>query len=405
MAASDSDGNKDRIHSALGKQEYNVCNFYAETGFAQAIARSAMFQNFNVACTAMMLVWFSVDIDHNAAEHLKDASPVFLLVWMLFFLIFACSFLIRFMAFQRKANVLRDAWMVYDGFLVSAFAAYIITGLIGVGAYVLLCTQLGRVLHLTVTIPEMQIIMKGLYVATRSVFFVLCLWTLTTYLFALIITRMADGTTLEERFFSAVPVTMHTLLAHGIFMSGIGELLHELNDQKPLLEVVFLIYTCVSFTYVVIFAGVTCEIVSTVANVEKDRLITNYANDLLVQEFLSVDSDEDGMITQSEFLQLCERPFVSSSLRSIEVDMVALMEMSDTIFDSGSSATISFPQFLETAMSLREGRNAKVKDLLELRSFIKKKRSSQGDTLKLEDIQKAFKEAIESLPLKESNTL
>ncbi len=61
-------------------------------------------------------IW--VDTDLNKHEVLIDADPVFIASEMTFCSFFTLELTVRFMAFQRKCNALKDSWFAFDLALV-----------------------------------------------------------------------------------------------------------------------------------------------------------------------------------------------------------------------------------------------------------------------------------------------
>merc|ERR1740138_403190 len=73
-------------------------------------------------------------------------------------------------------------------------------------------SRMARMARLLRWMPELMILLKGLWLASRSVFFTLVLLVGTIYIFALVFRQITDGTALGEAYFSTVPVSMGSLL-------------------------------------------------------------------------------------------------------------------------------------------------------------------------------------------------
>merc|ERR1712080_225849 len=76
-------------------------------------------------------------------------------------------------------------------------------------------TRMARMVRLLRALPELMVLVKGISVATRSVFFTLVLLLIFIYVFAIAFTQLAQETVLEEPYFSSVLASMSTLLLRG----------------------------------------------------------------------------------------------------------------------------------------------------------------------------------------------
>merc|ERR1719359_2587454 len=110
----DAEAMKKQARQKLIQKSYNVFDYYHTTGCAQRIARSAIFENVTLLIVIFNALWISVDADHNKADVLIDAHPVFQVAENSFCLFFTWELLTRFAAFRQKRNCLRDSWFVFD---------------------------------------------------------------------------------------------------------------------------------------------------------------------------------------------------------------------------------------------------------------------------------------------------
>merc|ERR1719399_348926 len=56
------------LYANLDEKEYNVEDYYHETGVIQAIARSDAFNQVTLSVIAVNAVWIGIDSDHNNAQ-------------------------------------------------------------------------------------------------------------------------------------------------------------------------------------------------------------------------------------------------------------------------------------------------------------------------------------------------
>jgi len=101
---------KAKVKENIMKPDYNVAQFYKTEGYPQEIARSAIFDNVTLAVIGLNALWIWIDTDYNDSATLLDAHPVFQVGENLFCAYFALELLIRFLAFNRKRDCMRDAW-------------------------------------------------------------------------------------------------------------------------------------------------------------------------------------------------------------------------------------------------------------------------------------------------------
>ena len=92
---------------------------------------------------------------------------------------------------------------------------------------VLRVLRTARIIRVARYMPELMILIKGLMVAARSVFFTLVLLLLVTYVFSIAITQLGQDTPLEDSEFSSVPVTVLNLI-----------IVSTMPDQKDYYELV-----------------------------------------------------------------------------------------------------------------------------------------------------------------------
>ena len=72
-----------------------------------------------MALILVNVIWIAIEVDHNKADILCQAAPVFQIVDNLFCFCFSFEIAVRLLAFNRKSNAFRDMWFVFDAFLVS----------------------------------------------------------------------------------------------------------------------------------------------------------------------------------------------------------------------------------------------------------------------------------------------
>lgn len=381
---------KEKLREAIGRPKYDVANFYKDTGPFQAIARSQMFENLTLAVIAVNAVWISIDTDHNHAKVPLDADPVFQVAEQAFCLYFTFEWTMRFLSFRRTRDCIKDGWFIFDTCLVAMMVAetWIMTlvllatssgGSGGMGdasivrlVRLLRLTRMARMAKLLVAMPELTILIKGMVVACRSVFFTLVLLVLILYVFGIAFKQLMEDTPAGEMYFRTVPSAMNTLLVHGTLLEGVSSVLEMVRQESFFLLALFLLFILLaSLTVMNMLIGILCEVVSVVSAVEKENCLLNFVKNRMQQMLTDsgLDADGDGMINKDEFEKLLDIPEAARALSEVGVDVVGLVDFADFIFGMEGDVELTFADFMEVVLQLRGNNNATVKDIVDLRKF------------------------------------
>lgn len=393
---------KEKVRENLIKPKYNVTDHYKEDGIWQAIAKNGMFEQITLGVIAFNAIWIAVDTDFNGADILLDAHPVFQVAENLFCLFFSMELFIRFMSFQRVRFALKDFWFAFDSALVLTMVleTWIMTLIVlitapggsgggaGMGnasilriARLLRLTRMARMARLLRAMPELMIMIKGMMAAMRSVFFTLCLLVIIMYVFAVVFTQLCAETDTGDAHFKNVPHSMFTLLMYGTLLDDIGNLTKQLGRESYIIAGVFLVFVLLAaLTVMNMLIGVLCEVVSVVAAIEKEEMLVTYVNEKLQKVMAILDADGDLTISKSEFLKILENIDAARCLQDVGVDVIGLVDFADFIFADDSVTNvqlddddnqISFAKFTEVVLQLRGTNTATVKDIVDLRKFVR----------------------------------
>jgi hypothetical protein len=234
-------------------------------------------------------------------------------------------------------------------------------------------------------IPELMILVKGMVVAARSVFFTLCLLLVVVYVFAIAFVQLTDGTEVGEEYFDTVPTAANSLILHGTLLEEcpvVVNMLGEITLGHMLLFYLFVLVA--SLTVMNMLVGVLVEVVKVVSLVEKEQLQVQYVKDrlALVTGDFRVDDGGEAQISKGEFEALIQTPEAAKALHDVGVDVVGLVDFLDFLFPE--DRPLSFPEFMESILELRGGNKATVKDIVDLRAFIRKESNSQRYLYRLE---------------------
>merc|ERR1719201_3141801 len=162
---------------------YHVENFYHTTGYAQALARSEKFINATLGVISLNAVYIGIDADWNDSELLYKAHIFFILCENFFCVYFTFEWIVRFLAFKRKCDGLRDGWFKFDSALVLLmvvetwiFAPVLAVVSDGAGPGIpigplrlLRLLRLTRMARLMKSLPELVTMTKGMMRASRAV--------------------------------------------------------------------------------------------------------------------------------------------------------------------------------------------------------------------------------------------
>merc|ERR550537_2118995 len=101
--------------------------------------------------------------------------------------------------------------------------------------------------------------------AMKSVLYVMGLLVAITYVFAIALNMLSEGTEFRDAYFFNVPIAMYFLLIHGTFLDDLADFADAIRAESPLcllLVGIFIYFS--SLTVMNMLIGVLCEVVSSV---------------------------------------------------------------------------------------------------------------------------------------------
>lgn len=387
----DAEALKDEIRNAvLKKPAYCVESLYYDTGYCQMIARSAIFENVTFAVIFAVTIWLAIDADHNTAKNPMDAHPVFIIGSNCFCLYFTTELAIRFGSFRHKLDIFKDYNFMFDALLVLQD----IVETWAMSVYLLLTDKnqespskfqvlrmlrmaklfrMGRAVRLMRALPELAILVKGISIATRSVFFTLLLLMLIIYVFAITFRQLTADTEMGEQYFPTVPSAINSLLLDGILPDN-AQIVNDLAEQDWYLWPIIMFFLLLAaLTVMNMLVGVLVEVVGTVADAEKESMAVMEMREQLVKVMAELDGDETGCISKSEFGKILVNRNAARLLNEIGVDVVGLVDLADFIFeDYGVMGELDLEDFMRVVLDLRETNTAKVKDVVMMQKLLKR---------------------------------
>lgn len=380
---------KEQVRELLAKPDGENGSALSEKGTWQAIAKSHWFENWSLLLITVNAIYISVDIDLNHEVVLFQADPIFQVAEHGFCIAFLVEWFIRFMAFQDKYRAMLNRWFLFDTGLVTmmvvetwfltAFLYVVGPGSISSGgsgstAVRLLrlarLTRLARCVRILRSFPELVILIKGLWVASRSVMFTLILLFIIIYIFAIVFRQLADEMPIGDKYFRSVPQAVTVLLLRGT-LPDLADIMYDIGDASLLLAgVLFCFVLLGSLTVMNMLVGVLVEVVKVVSTVEQEELMVSFVKTRLYElvNTEAIDRDCNGMLHKNEFVAMLRNARCCRFINDCGVDVVGLVEFTDLIFRD--TEEIPLFSFVELILQLRGSNVATVKDLVDMRKFM-----------------------------------
>jgi len=391
----DADAVKDKIRQHLIKPEVNVGELYKKEGVWQLLARNHIFEAVSNVIIAMNAIWIAVDTDLNPAPSLLQAPLPFQVAEQLFCLYFSFEWVVRFMAFERTRDLVKDRWFMFESALVALMVleTWVMTSVVMIltaatsgdqdavgvdgnqGAVLrvlrlLRLNRAARIARVLSAIPELMVLVKGIVTAARSVFFTIALMMGIIYVFAVAFRELSKGTELEDEYFSSVPTSMTMLLLWGAF-PDLVDTVNNIGSASPYLAVLFVGFIFLtSLTVMNMLIGVLVEMVSMVAAVEKEEIEVSFVKNKFLSMLPTIDEDGNMMISKDEFETLLATRECTEALQSVGVDVIGLVDLTDFIYMNTGEEGLSFSQIMDMVLNLRQKNKATVKDIVDLRKYI-----------------------------------
>jgi len=386
----DADSMKEEIRRAVARPAYNVTNLYIQDSKWTRVATSEIFEFVTLAIICTNAVWIAVDSDHNDQPLLKDAQPVFIIMENLFCLYFSFELGVRFMSFKVKRDASRDAWFVFDSVLLAMMIleTWVLTIVFSISNFsgegfrnasilklfrLIRLIRMARVARLLASMPELSILVKGIGIASRSVFWTLFLLSVIVFVFAVVFRQLTDGMTVGDAYFKSVPDAMANLFLYGA-MPDIVDWVYDIAGAHLLLGFLLIFFVFLAaLTVMNMLIGILCDVVSVVSAVEKEELrVMSVKKKLMAMLHNSgLDADEDMQISRAEFASLLTNPKAAKAIQEVGVDAVALVDYADIIFECPNKP-VSFGAFIQLLLQFRGSNAATVKDVVDLHKIIKR---------------------------------
>jgi hypothetical protein len=384
MVFADAEGMKAKIRQNIDKESYNVTDYYKQDGICQRVAKSQFFENATLTVIAINAVYIGYSQDHNDSKTISNSDIFFQFADNFFCVFFFSEVLVRYNAFVSYYYLIRDFSFVFDAALsctmiIETWGMWIVEismqgaqgnqNLANTSVVKLLrllrLTRMARMVRLLRAMPELMILVKGMMVAMRSVFFTLCLLLVIIYIFAIGFVQLTEDTGVGKEYFDTMWDAMNTLLLMGTLLENCPSVAFALGDQSPFLQLLFYFFILMaSLTVMNMLVGVLVEVVKVVSTVEKEELQVNFVKNRVASMITDLDQNSDGKISKAEFEVLLKNAAATRALHDVGVDVVGLVDYHDYLF--ADDAELTFGMFMEIVLSLRGSNGATVKDIVDL---------------------------------------
>lgn len=387
-------------------ETFDVTKLYHTQGCCAKVARSSLFFISTMTLVFANSVWIGIEVDNNDSPSLQDAPAVFQFMEYLFCILFTIELLIRFGAFKKKRECIKDSWFCYDAALVFLmfldtmflpFMDWVIGGDDRSSVFrnvnvlrVARMLKLVRMTRLFRALPELLTMMRGIIAAFRSVIFTLMLELLLLYIFGIIFTTWTNthGLTSLEPYFKPLSRSIYSLLVHGTFMDEPSSPLNDMiAEETPTLVTLFLVFIILSsLTVLNMLVGILFQVVADVSEAEKLKNETDYLRYSLLDILDCYDKNGDRTIGKEEFSILMKNPEVHDVLAKFGTDVQDLVTLTDMLFQESveyRQGKLSFEELLQVVLRLRGEHAARVTDIVMLREYLRQRIEDLKSELRL----------------------
>jgi len=216
--------------------------------------------------------------------------------------------------------------------------------------------------------PAFLFLAKGLAIASGSVLSTLALLMVVIYVFAIVFVQLLSGTAAAPGCFENIPQAVNCLFLNAA-LADQKDVMQSVLAQDALAYASALLYFVVgSLTIMNMLIGALCEVVSVVAREQSEHAKVEACKEKLTSLLIEIDANSDLRVSRGEFVTIMANPDMVRTLAELEVDVEALIEYADVVFDGCDE--FELPQFVDTVLQFRASNSATVKDLAEIRRVL-----------------------------------
>eukprot|EP00929_Paragymnodinium_shiwhaense_P104310 TRINITY_DN68632_c0_g1_i1.p1 TRINITY_DN68632_c0_g1~~TRINITY_DN68632_c0_g1_i1.p1 ORF type:complete len:588 (+),score=102.98 TRINITY_DN68632_c0_g1_i1:93-1856(+) len=372
---------KQKVREAVNPREYNVFDLYYETGFFQAIAKSSIFDNFVMMLVVVNAIWIGLELDLRKPH--AEGITLWVVAEQMFCVLFTGELVVRLCACQSKRYLLLDGWFLFDLLLVSIMLietwllpllSSLGIGSIGVlgNASVLRLLRLVRITRMAKLMrfmPELVIMVKGMTTGLRSVIATCFMLGFNIYVFAIVLRQLSATGTDGTNGFDSVLESMWTLFIESILGSN-GDVISELGKSAWYLALIFFGFLFMTaLTVFNMLVGIMCEVMTTISHERKEKADLELLMAQLKHTLSELDQDFDGRVSRPELEGLLDKPESILALHNFGVDVHALVDDIEVIFEGLPTRDLSFIEFVEVISRYRANHAATISAVSGLRTL------------------------------------
>lgn len=373
--------NVDNMKESMMRRLMDESQVFNKAGILHDIVKSSLFEMLTLAVIVANAIWIGYDAQTNKMP-LPQAPYFHQVMEHVFCMFFTVEVAGRYLLYVRSVQAFTDSAFVFDLILVLlmeietwlVYAIPLQTSSVG-GLSVLRLLRLsrmGRMVRLVRAVPELMLIIKGVSVASRSVFWTLALMLVVIYVFAVAFYILGDGLEIGQVYFQTVPDSMAFLLLPGLLPDNYPYM-KRLRQENMAFAVLFLVFIVVgAITIMNMLVGVMVEGVNAVSMLERAAYNLNLVKDemtVLIRSVLNKDPAGSTDLTRDDMNQILASDQCVITFSKIGVDIAGLAEILDhQLFKFGTATT--FQQLLDLVLQLRGSNSATVRDVVALRTFI-----------------------------------
>ncbi|CAE7150573.1 ttll6 [Symbiodinium pilosum] len=377
---------KSVMDSINNKDVLDPEKLYSKTGWCQAVARSPYFKSMTMAMVVLSTFWIAIDTDYNQGG---PGITCFQIVDNVICAYFCFEISIRWLAFQEPCDALTDNSFLFDLFLAVSMAFetwgfMLLSELVGWetthgspgitpslrALRLIRITRAFRMSRIFRFVPELMILLHGMFQAIRSVLTTLLLLVLVTYTFAVAMTQLLQNKSVGNGRFDSVPEATVFLLLQTL--CGFDQnFMMQMMKADGLSFAFMLAYQLIgSLTLMNMLIGVMVDVVGTTAQLEQEEQSLKTLKRDIADVVRLTDENEDRTVTAVEFNHMIQNPEAVKKLYEGGVNVLALVDYADFVFRDAT--TLSLEDFVETVLQFRGCNQATVKDVADLRVFVAK---------------------------------
>lgn len=370
------------------------------------IGKSKKFEYTTLTIIVMNAAFIGYDSDFSARkikpENLYDCAGLpagdcyqFIIFENFFAVYFTAEVVIRFFAYKRKIDGLKDPWFVFDSVLVLFMVIETwILPIIGASGplaqlsvlRLLRLLRITRMAKLMRFFPELQIIVKGMVAAVRSVASTAVLLILVLYVFAILFTsEYHQGTKADEDLaeheaeflFGSLMKSMRYLFIMGTILDDITLCCNNVRgSSKSYMIAAFIAFVLISsFTMLNMLIGILCEVVCATGEGQRNTNTEANVREAITGLFQGMDKDKNGEITREEFLCMKRDPDVMKALKELEVKPKHFEMYAELMFKQDAEGKVEpfdFDKTVNMILRLRPGTKVSALDFASFNTTVQK---------------------------------